>query len=168
MWRLGKNGSSVALSVGLLPCGSPAGKRFAAPLGTPAKIACFAACTTANGDCLSHRFKAAPRVNQERLPASAVLHLLIANQKKPISHGLTRIFTDAERKICSSARIREFRSEHRRRAFGHDENFVVDAVGARRGQQARGRFVKRFVPQTKTAVMHRHQFFRTQLEKRLH
>ena len=47
--------------------------------------------------------------------------------------------------------------QHDRFSFGHDEDFVFDAMNASRFAQTLERFFQRLVTQTKTAVMHRHE-----------
>src|ERR1700720_200395 len=42
-------------------------------------------------------------------------------------------------------------------SFGHDENFVFNAVDTGRLAQTLERFFERFVTETETAVMHRHE-----------
>src|SRR5437868_996431 len=57
--------------------------------------------------------------------------------------------------------------QHHRCALGQEQNLVVDAPLPRRGYQTGGRFVERFIAEPKTPVMHGHQSFRLELEKRL-
>src|SRR5437762_3459230 len=57
--------------------------------------------------------------------------------------------------------------EHHWCSFRQQENFLVDPTLTRRGHQTRRRFVERFVAEAKTAVMHRHESFRLQLEESL-
>src|SRR4029077_16268332 len=93
----------------------------------------------------------------------------IAPQK--CCHELTPIFTDAEKALCESvfhlcsSVARQF-LEDDRISFGHDENFVFNAVDTRGRAQALERFLERLVAETKRSVMHRHERFRVELVER--
>src|SRR5256885_10869982 len=90
----------------------------------------------------------------------------IAPQK--FCHGLTLIFTDAEKTFCKSvfhpcsSVARNF-LEDDRFAFGHDEHFVFDSMCARGCVQALEWFFHRLVTKAKGSVMHRHERLRIQL-----
>ncbi len=58
--------------------------------------------------------------------------------------------------------------EDNRPALGHHQHFFLHAVGPRAGEQPLRRLVHRFVAEAEGAVMHRHQFPRTELEKCAH
>jgi len=60
------------------------------------------------------------------------------------------------------------RSQNNRFAFGKDSNPVTNSMRARCREQAGRRFIQRFVAETKTSVMHRHERIRAQLEESLH
>ena len=60
------------------------------------------------------------------------------------------------------------RLQHDWRSFSHDDDFIFDAMGTRRGHQARRRLIERFVAQSKTTVVHRYQNLRAKLLKSVH
>src|SRR4030095_2989573 len=87
-------------------------------------------------------------------------------------HGLTRIFTDAERAIrksvleslavashplqhpCSSVAKKTY-LQHHRLTLGHDQKFFLDPVGAGGCKQPLRRFMEWLEAKPKAAVMHR-------------